>query len=108
VKYTVNIVSDASEDLFDIYLHIAETDSPLKAERLIAELKESCTRLEKFPDRGHVPPELATLGISDYREIHHGPYRIIYQIVDRNVFVHGLLDGRRDLQDLLQIRLLRP
>ena len=35
------------------------------------------------------------------------PYRIIYQIVGRKVFIHCVLDGRRNLQDILERRLLR-
>jgi toxin ParE1/3/4 len=42
-----------------------------------------------------------------FREIHFKPYRIIYQIVESDVYIHAVLDGRRDLQELLEIRLLR-
>jgi hypothetical protein len=34
-------------------------------------------------------------------------YRIIYQIVGLDVFVHAVLDGRRDIQELLYQRLIR-
>jgi hypothetical protein len=40
-------------------------------------------------------------------EIHFKPYRIIYQIVGRTVFVHCVLDGRRAVQEMLERRLLR-
>jgi toxin ParE1/3/4 len=43
----------------------------------------------------------------EFREIHFKPYRIIYQIIDKRVFVHCVLDGRRDLQELLERRMLR-
>jgi len=32
---------------------------------------------------------------------------VIYQLIGRNVFVHCVLDGRRDMQSLLERRLLR-
>ena len=32
---------------------------------------------------------------------------IIYQLIEKNVYIHCILDGRRDLEDLLRIRLLR-
>jgi len=41
------------------------------------------------------------------REIHVKVYRIMYQITGDDIFVHCILDGRRDIQDLLQKRLLR-
>ncbi len=107
MKHNVYILSDAEEDLFDIYQYVALSDSPLKAERLIQKLKDLCVRLEEYPDRGHVPPELATIGVYDYLEIHCKPYRVIYQVVGKDVFIHCVLNGRRDMQELLQHRLLR-
>ena len=107
MKHTVYIVSDAEEDLFDIYRYVALNDSPLMAERLIRKIKELCLSLEEFPDRGHVPPELAAIDVYDYLEVHYEPFRVVYQVVGKDVFVHCLLDGRRDMQELLQRRLLR-
>ena len=57
--------------------------------------------------RGHVPPELDRMSVRDYLEIHYKPYRIIYQIFGNKVFIHCVLDGRRDMEDLLQRRLIR-
>ena len=56
---------------------------------------------------GNNPPELKRISIDEYREIHSDPYRIIYQIVDKNIYVHAILDARRDLKSLLSERLLR-
>ena len=46
------------------------------------------------------------LGIREYREIFFKPYRIIYRIMKKNVYVLLIVDGRRDMQSLLQRRLL--
>lgn len=53
------------------------------------------------------PPELERIGVTDYREVHFKPYRLIYQIIGKKVFVHCVLDWRRDSQELLERRLLR-
>jgi toxin ParE1/3/4 len=60
-----------------------------------------------MPDRGHVPPELERIGVLEFREVFYKPYRIIYQIIGNNVYIHCILDGRRDMQDILQQRVLR-
>ena len=60
----------------------------------------------KSPERGAYPKELVLLGIREYREVFFKPYRIIYRILDKNVYVLLIVDGRRDLQLLLQRRLL--
>lgn len=48
------------------------------------------------------------MGIRDYREIFFKPYRIIYRVIDAIVYVFLVADGRRDMQALLQRRLLQP
>jgi toxin ParE1/3/4 len=107
VKLKVNIVSSAEEDLFEIYQYVFFNDSEEKAEKLYSKLHEKCLSLQEYPDRGHVPPELNLLGIDDFLELTYKPYRIIYQIIEKVVFIHCVLDGRRDMQKLLQERLMR-
>ena len=46
------------------------------------------------------------LGIREYREIFFKPYRMIYRIADGTIYVLLFADGRRDMQALLQRRLL--
>lgn len=105
MKYNVYIISDAEEDIFSIYKYIATNESVLKADTLLKNIEE---RINKdLANRGHTPPELASIGIYEYREIHFKPYRIIYQIIEPDVYVHCVLNGRRELDDLLHERLLR-
>jgi len=46
-------------------------------------------------------PELKDVGITDYRELISAPYRIFYRITGRVVSILGVLDGRRDLEEIL-------
>jgi toxin ParE1/3/4 len=107
MKFKVNFISDAENDLFEIYKYVYLNDSEEKAEMLFNKLYQKCLTLQEFPERGHIPPELRLLEIEDFLEIHHKPYRIIYKIVNDEIFVHCILDGRRDIQKLLQERLIR-
>ena len=107
MKYKVFIIADAEEDLYEIFRYVARFDSVAKAEFLIDKLEATCQSLSEFAHRGHIPPELESISLSEYREIFCNPYRIIYQINNTDVFIHCVLDGRRDLQDILQERLLR-
>jgi toxin ParE1/3/4 len=93
--------------LFEIYKFVYLHDSEYNAERIYTKLYEKCLLLQEFPERGNIPPELNLLDVDDFLEIHCKPYRIIYRIIKKEVFVHCIIDGRRDLQKLLQERLLR-
>ncbi|MBU4445504.1 MAG: type II toxin-antitoxin system RelE/ParE family toxin [Candidatus Marinimicrobia bacterium] len=107
MKYNVYIISDAAEDIFSVYKYVAINDSVQKADTLLENIEEKISNLSGMANRGHTPPELERIGIYEYREVHYKPYRIIYQIIESDVYVHCVLDGRRELEDLLQERLLR-
>jgi len=107
MKHQVLVVAEAEEDIFDIYKYVLRADGRNRADHLLVKLQETCQSLADMPRRGHSPPELERVGVSGYREIHFKPYRIIYQIVGRKVFIHCVLDGRRALQEVLEHRLLR-
>jgi toxin ParE1/3/4 len=106
-RYRVRIIEDAELDLIDIYHYVALNDSPENAAYVLEQLESVCLRLIELPHRGHIPPELDQIGVTTYREVHFKPYRIIYEIIGQNVFIHSVLDGRRDMVTLLERRLLR-
>jgi len=106
-KYEVVVDNDAEVDLFDIYSYVALNDTIEKADRLFVALRKTCNTLKTLPLRGNIPTELFEVGVVEFRELHYKPYRIIYSIESSVVLVHCILDGRRDIQTILQERLLR-
>ena len=107
MSYKVYIIADAEQDILEMYDYFAISDSVEKAEYVYKNIEEKCKSLSDLPNRDHFPPELERIGIFEYIEIHFKPYRIIYQVIDSDVYVHCILDGRRELQALLENRLLR-
>lgn len=107
MKSEIYITEDAELDIIDIYDYIFLSDSSDSAEYVFDNIKKTCMSLADLPNRGHCPPELERIGILEYKEVHFKPYRIIYQIVSSKVYIHCVLDGRRDLQEILLKRLLR-
>lgn len=106
-KVNVQLDIDAEDDFFEIYRYVALTDSIGQADQLFDSLKRSCLSLRTPPLRGNIPPELQDVGVSQFREIRFKPYRVMYSIDRTTVTVHSILDGRRDMQTLLEERLLR-
>ncbi len=107
MKYKVVIDPQAKKDLQEIFIYVAMNDGVQPANKLIDALEESLYKLEKFPERGHIPIELRSTGIKNYLEILYKPYRIIYEIDHHSIYVHSVLDGRRNIQEILSNRLLR-
>jgi len=106
-KYRVRITEEAEQDLIDIYRYIAVHDSAENGMYVLDKLESLCSELAEFPLRGNVPPELDRIGVTNYREVRFKPYRVIYEIIGADLFVHCVLDGRRDMLSLLERRLIR-
>jgi toxin ParE1/3/4 len=106
MPFAVLLTNDAARDLDALYDYMARHDAPQEADSVLEQIEKAFFRLSEFPERGVYPKELPALGIRDYREVFFKPYRILYRVMDKNVFVLLIADGRRDLHSLLQRRLL--
>jgi toxin ParE1/3/4 len=106
MAFAVFLTDNAARDLDELYDYISLHGEPQKADYVLGQIERAFSKLSKFPERGAHPKELLALGILEYREIYFKPYRIIYRVMDRNVYVLLIANGRRDMQTLLQRRLL--
>ncbi|MCP5056954.1 MAG: type II toxin-antitoxin system RelE/ParE family toxin [bacterium] len=106
MNYRVLLTDDAVHDLRDLDAYIATHDGPGAADHVLERIEDELARLKEFPDRGPHPPELVALGIREYREVFFKPYRIIYRVQKKSVYVYLIADGRRDMRGLLARRLL--
>jgi toxin ParE1/3/4 len=102
----VLFTDDAAHDLEDICDCISLHDSPGRTDYVLEQLEKAFESLSENPHRGAYPKGLLSIGIKEYREIFFKPYRIIYRVMDENVYVLLIADGRRDMPTLLQRRLL--
>ena len=96
----------AERDLYAIYDYVADHDSPKKADDLLDKFQKLIAGLSDSAERGAIPKELLNLGIREYRQLYFKPYRIIYRCVEKKVMIYMVADGRRDMQTLLERRLL--
>lgn len=71
------------------------------------QLREHADSLQTLPERGRVVAELRQIGVLAYQKIVHKPWRIVYTVQGREVWIMAALDGHRDLTDLLFERLIR-
>ena len=105
-KYAALLTQGTEQDLESIYDYIAQFDCKANADRVLDRLLEVVESLATFPERGAYPKELIALGIREYRQTAFKPYRVIYRVIGRKVFIYLIADGRRDMQSLLARRLL--
>jgi toxin ParE1/3/4 len=105
--FKVLLTEGAEQDLESIYDYIFEYDSVASAQHVLNQVSKVVASLAHFPHRGSYPKELLELGIKEYRQTAFKPYRVIYRIVQSQVIIYLIADGRRNMQSLLEGRLLR-
>src|SRR5512133_3785875 len=106
MPFQVLVTDAAARDLEDLYNHVRRRDGSERAGHLLKQLEELLSSLSDSPNRGSYPKELQALGIQEYREDFFRPYRVSYRTVEDRADILLLADGRRDLQSLLERRLL--
>jgi toxin ParE1/3/4 len=104
-RYKVRLTEDAAGDLEELGSFLLHREGPLRANEILDRLEDLIEALGRLPTRGKVPPELARLGIAEFRQVVMGPWRIVYRVDGRVVHVMLIADGRRDMQTLLLRRL---
>jgi toxin ParE1/3/4 len=106
-NYKVEWAEVAGNDLKNIIEYIAE-DSPVNALKILNKIKQKASSLYTLPERGRIVPELQDQGILIYRELIIPPWRIIYRISEKKVYVLSVLDARQNVEDILLKRLIYP
>ncbi len=104
-KYSVKWTDDAIDDFDNIIGYIFK-ENKTNAKSIYLSMKDQCQNLDFFPLRGHIVPELQTLGFAHYRELIYMRWRIIYSVEGENVYLLLIIDSRQDIQEQLVQRIL--
>jgi plasmid stabilization system protein ParE len=103
----VVFLASAEHDLKELRSYIVKNFSQDTWQKTYGKLKESIRNLASFPHLGSIPEELETLNLSQYRQILSGMNRIIYETRQDTVYIHIIVDTRRDMKAFLMRRLVR-
>lgn len=106
-KLKLLILDEAQEDTKDLRRYILKSFGAETWRQTSAELAVTFDNIKQFPQSGYVPAELSDFGGLNFREVLSGQNRVIYEVRDATIYIHVVTDTRRDLQTLLQKRLLR-
>jgi addiction module RelE/StbE family toxin len=104
-RYKVVWSKTAEHDLVRIIEYIS-IDSPSNALKVLTTIKKKSSALYRLPERGRIVPELQEFNILQYREIMIEPWRVIYKVTGKSVFVVSVIDSRRNVEDILLDRLV--
>ncbi len=104
-RYAVEWMEVSRRDLEAIAAHLW-VEAPLRAEKILDRIIDKGQSLRRLPQRGRVVPELRDVGERSWLELQEHPWRIVYRITGNAVEIHGVLDSRRHLDDVLRERIV--
>jgi plasmid stabilization system protein ParE len=105
-KYSVYWTESGERDLISIIEYIY-LENPKAASENLKRIKTKVKSLNSFPEKGRIVPELKEQGVKLYRELIIPPWRAIFKLSDKNVYVMAVIDSRRNVEDILFERLIR-
>ncbi len=103
----VVFLTSAERDLLELKNYVLKNFGKTAWRTSDKKIKDAVARLKKFPLEGHVPDELASLNVTQYRQVIAGMNRVIYEVRGQTLYLHIVCDTRKDMQSLLARRLLR-
>ena len=106
-RFAIRHTTGSHEDYAKLIDYVVETAGVEAACALDSQLERAISTLTVLTNRGRVVPELKRRGAPPYREIMSGPYRIIYRAIGGEVWLVAIVDGRRQLRELLLERARR-
>ena len=100
-------VSPFAQDDFNEIIEYYSSYSQDYVETTISEFEENVMSLQQHPKSRRIIPELERQGITQYRELIQGYYRIVYKISKDKVVILTVIDGRRNFEEIIIEKLSR-
>jgi addiction module RelE/StbE family toxin len=99
-KYFIKWTAPAREDLEEIIDYISKTNTSY-AIKVLDKIEDQVSKLKMHPKSYRIVPELERHGFLIYREVIIDYWRIIYKIENEYIYIMLIIDGRRNLEDLI-------
>lgn len=103
----VVVLNPAKQDTKEIRNYIIKNFGDSVWQETYSKIKQTLLNIKDFPDSGTIPEELNGFLDNSYRQALSGMNRIIYQKADDTIYIHLIIDTRRDLTEILAKRLLK-
>lgn len=107
MSLSVVFLKSAEQDVKELKHYVFRRFGVETWQSTLSKLKESIHTLQAHQQAGKVPDELRTLNPGQFRQIISGMNRVIYEIRQETIYIHIVCDNRRDMQGLLNRRMMR-
>jgi plasmid stabilization system protein ParE len=110
MSFTVLMLDDAEQDLLDIHAYIQNRFSEFLANEIYQEIRDGILMLEDNPHLGTTIPQLAALGMINFRHmVVMQKNRVVYEmdVPNQLIYVFLVCTERQDYDSVLRKRIMR-
>ena len=104
-KFDIKWTSPALDDLDEIIEYISKTNLTY-AIKVMDKIYEQVNKLDISPERCRIVPELEKYGYLIYRQLIVDYWKIIFKIEENIVYIMLVIDGRRNIEDIILKKIL--
>jgi len=101
------VLPDAQDDLLALQEYMLDKWSEADWLRVEDEIFEKLARVESGFLSGAPVQELASVGVFDYKNVFTSHHKLVYRIIDGDIYVYAIAAHRQDFPTLLMRRLLK-
>ena len=106
MEYEIVWTRSAEADLNEIIEYIAKDSINIALEKFF-KIREAVEKAAQYPEKSRIIPELKEQNINKYREMIYPPWRIFFRIDKGTISILAVIDGRRNIEEILLQRQLR-
>jgi toxin ParE1/3/4 len=106
MKYKITYSKDMGEELSEIILWYRYNAGVNTAKKLYVRIKAHINKLKDMPGTGKPVQILKDIGVNDYRQIIIDHWIIYYKIEEKYITVVSIIDGRRNLEEILYKKII--
>jgi plasmid stabilization system protein ParE len=98
---------DAEFDIDEIATYLQELPK-VPALRIGRKLQQAITNITRFPGLGRIDKRLTLVTRTKVLRLVSGKYILFYYVVEQSVRILGVLDTKRDIDNIMRHRLKQP
>jgi toxin ParE1/3/4 len=106
MKYKINWSKDAGEEFIEIISWYKHNVGKNAAQKIYSKINSQIEKLKDMPGIGKAVQILKDIGVNNYRQIVQDNWIIYYRVEGRNIYIVSVIDGRRNLEEILYKKII--
>jgi len=106
MRYEIIWSKDAGDELAEIISYIKYNTGKMTAEKIYTKIMNKIKQISENPEGRRIVPLLREFGINYIHQININPWILFYKVGNKKMEIISIIDGRRNLEEILYRKML--